>query len=50
MMSRIILVPHDGYDMSDKALKYATEIAKGLNMRQRRGRKNEFLLICGLAA
>jgi nucleotide-binding universal stress UspA family protein len=32
MMSRIILVPHDGYDMSDKALKYATEIAKGLNM------------------
>jgi nucleotide-binding universal stress UspA family protein len=32
MMSRIILVPHDGYDMSDKALKYATEIAKDLNM------------------
>ncbi len=32
MMSRIILVPHDGYEMSDKALKYATEIAKGLNM------------------
>jgi nucleotide-binding universal stress UspA family protein len=31
-MSRIILVPHDGYQMSDKALKYATEIAKGLNM------------------
>jgi nucleotide-binding universal stress UspA family protein len=31
-MSRIILVPHDGYEMSDKALKYATEIAKGLNM------------------
>ena len=31
MMSRIILVPHDGYEMSDKALKYATEIAKGLN-------------------
>jgi len=33
MMSRIILVPHDGYEMSDKALKYATEIAKGLNMK-----------------
>ena len=31
-MSRIILVPHDGYEMSDKALKYAIEIAKGLNM------------------
>ena len=31
-MSRIILVPHDGYEMSDKALKYATEIARGLNM------------------
>ena len=32
MMSRTILVPHDGYEMSDKALKYAIEIAKGLNM------------------
>ena len=32
MMSRIILVPHDGYEMSDSALKYAIEIAKGLNM------------------
>lgn len=32
MMSRIILVPHDGYEMSDKALKYAIEIAKGLKM------------------
>ncbi len=32
MMPRIILVPHDGYEMSAKALKYATEIAKGLNM------------------
>ncbi|HJU33783.1 MAG TPA: universal stress protein [Nitrososphaera sp.] len=32
-MSRIILVPHDGYEMSDKALKYAIEIAKGLNMK-----------------
>jgi nucleotide-binding universal stress UspA family protein len=31
-MSRIILVPHDGYEMSDSALKYAIEIAKGLNM------------------
>lgn len=31
MMPRIILVPHDGYEMSDKALKYAIEIAKGLN-------------------
>jgi nucleotide-binding universal stress UspA family protein len=30
-MSRIILVPHDGYEMSDSALKYAIEIAKGLN-------------------
>lgn len=33
MMSRTILVPHDGYEMSDNALKYATEIAKGLNMK-----------------
>jgi nucleotide-binding universal stress UspA family protein len=32
MMSRIILVPHDGDEMSDSALKYAIEIAKGLNM------------------
>jgi nucleotide-binding universal stress UspA family protein len=32
MMSRTILVPHDGYEMSDSALKYAIEIAKGLNM------------------
>src|SRR3712207_5461162 len=31
-MSRIILVPHDGYEMSDSALKYAIEIAKGLKM------------------
>ena len=31
-MARVILVPHDGYMMSDKALKYAIEIAKGLNM------------------
>jgi nucleotide-binding universal stress UspA family protein len=33
MMSSVILVPHDGYEMSDKALKFAIEIAKGLNMR-----------------
>ena len=33
MMSHTILVPHDGYEMSDKALKYAIEIAKGLNMK-----------------
>jgi nucleotide-binding universal stress UspA family protein len=32
-MSRIIFVPHDGYEMSDSALKYAIEIAKGLNMK-----------------
>ena len=32
MMLHTILVPHDGYEMSDKALKYAIEIAKGLNM------------------
>jgi nucleotide-binding universal stress UspA family protein len=31
MMSRVILVPHDGYEISDKALKYAIEISKGLN-------------------
>jgi nucleotide-binding universal stress UspA family protein len=31
MISHTILVPHDGYEMSDKALKYAIEIAKGLN-------------------
>jgi nucleotide-binding universal stress UspA family protein len=32
MTSRTILVPHDGYGMSDEALKYAIEIAKGLNI------------------
>jgi nucleotide-binding universal stress UspA family protein len=32
MMSHVILLPHDGYEMSDKALKYAIEISKGLNM------------------
>jgi nucleotide-binding universal stress UspA family protein len=31
-MSRVILVPHDGHEMSDEALKCAIEIAKGLNM------------------
>jgi nucleotide-binding universal stress UspA family protein len=31
-MSRIILMPHDGYEMSDSALKFSIEIAKGLNM------------------
>jgi nucleotide-binding universal stress UspA family protein len=33
MMSSFILVPHDGYEMSDKALKFAIVLAKGLNMR-----------------
>ena len=32
MMSHVILLPHYGYDMSDKALKYTIEISKGLNM------------------
>jgi nucleotide-binding universal stress UspA family protein len=32
MMSHVILLPHDGYETSDKALKYAIEISKGLNM------------------
>jgi nucleotide-binding universal stress UspA family protein len=32
MMSHVILVPHDGYEMSDKSLKYAIGISKGLNM------------------
>ena len=32
MMPKLILVPHDGCEMSDKALKYAIEIAKGLEM------------------
>lgn len=31
-MKRKILVPHDGYEMSDKALKYAIEIAKAMRM------------------
>jgi nucleotide-binding universal stress UspA family protein len=31
-MKRKILVPHDGYEMSDKALKYAIEIAKAMHM------------------
>ncbi len=29
----MILVPHDGHSMSDKALKYAINIAKNLNMK-----------------
>jgi nucleotide-binding universal stress UspA family protein len=32
MSSSVILVPHDGFEMSDKVLKFAIEIAKGLNM------------------
>ena len=32
MAKKKILVPHDGCEMSDKALKYAIEIAKGLEM------------------
>jgi hypothetical protein len=32
MMSHVILLPHDGYEMSDKALKYTIEISKGLSM------------------
>ena len=32
MMSHVILLPHDGYEMSDTALKSPIEISKGLNM------------------
>ena len=32
-VTRTILVPHDGYSMSDKALKYALDIAESMNMR-----------------
>lgn len=32
MMSHVILLPHDGYEMSDKALKYTIEISMGLTM------------------
>lgn len=32
MMSHVILLPNDEYEMSDKALKYTIEISKGLNM------------------
>ena len=32
MAKKMILVPHDEYEMSDKALKYTIEIAKGLEM------------------
>ncbi|MEM3085290.1 MAG: universal stress protein [Nitrososphaerales archaeon] len=31
-MRHKILVPHDGYEMSDKALNYAIEIAKAMDM------------------
>lgn len=31
-MGRKLLVPHDGYEMSDKALNYAIEIAKAMDM------------------
>jgi nucleotide-binding universal stress UspA family protein len=33
IVMRKILVPHDGYEMSDKALKYAIEIAKAMHMK-----------------
>lgn len=32
-MAGTILVPHDGHSMSDKALKYAVDIAKSMDMR-----------------
>lgn len=32
-MAGTILVPHDGHLMSDKALRYAIDIAKAMNMR-----------------
>jgi nucleotide-binding universal stress UspA family protein len=32
-VSRTILVPHDGHSMSDKALDYAIDIAKNMNMK-----------------
>jgi nucleotide-binding universal stress UspA family protein len=32
-VTRTILVPHDGHSMSDKALKYALDIAESMNMR-----------------
>lgn len=31
-MARTILVPHDGHSMSNKALEYAVDIAKAMNM------------------
>jgi nucleotide-binding universal stress UspA family protein len=34
-MSRVILVPHDGHTMSNTALKYAIDIAKGMSMKVR---------------
>jgi nucleotide-binding universal stress UspA family protein len=34
-MAKVILVPHDGHTMSDTALRYAVEIAKGMAMKVR---------------
>ena len=34
-MAKVILVPHDGHTMSDTALKYAIDIAKGRSMKVR---------------
>jgi nucleotide-binding universal stress UspA family protein len=34
-VARMIFVPHDGHPMSDKALKYALDIAENMNMRIR---------------
>lgn len=31
-MAKVILVPHDGHKMSDVALRYAIDIAKGMGM------------------
>jgi nucleotide-binding universal stress UspA family protein len=33
IVAETILVPHDGYSTSDRALKYAIDIAKAMNMR-----------------
>ncbi len=37
-VARTILVPHDGHSMSDKALKYALDIAESMDMRIKIGR------------
>ncbi len=34
-MAKVILVPHDGHMMSDTALRYAVDIAKGMDMKVR---------------